>query len=313
MSARGRDRRGLLAAQRSADRGHPAVQRRRRRRGVRPRPAGAGGLGADVDRRARGRAAALHDLVLDRQDEISTWSCSSPGKARKDAYRRAGPPRPDGPLLRPDRARAPRHPPRGWASCPALTRVEINRVPKGVVGIISPWNYPLTMAAVRRAAGAARGQRRGHQARRPDDALRAARRSAARRGRLAPRACGRSSPVTGRELGTPMIERRRLHLLHRLDRDRQADRRPVRRAADRVLARARWQEPDARPARRQPREGGRGRRTRVVLQRRTALRLDGADVRRRPGLRPVRRALRRPHRGDERWAPRSSGASTWAR
>jgi succinate-semialdehyde dehydrogenase/glutarate-semialdehyde dehydrogenase len=27
-----------------------------------------------------------------------------------------------------------------------LTRVEVNRVPKGVVGIISPWNYPFTMA-----------------------------------------------------------------------------------------------------------------------------------------------------------------------
>ena len=29
---------------------------------------------------------------------------------------------------------------------PGLTRVEVNRVPKGVVGIISPWNYPFTMA-----------------------------------------------------------------------------------------------------------------------------------------------------------------------
>ena len=27
-----------------------------------------------------------------------------------------------------------------------LTRVDVNRVPKGVVGIISPWNYPFTMA-----------------------------------------------------------------------------------------------------------------------------------------------------------------------
>ena len=27
-----------------------------------------------------------------------------------------------------------------------LTRVEVNRVPKGVVGIISPWNYPFTLA-----------------------------------------------------------------------------------------------------------------------------------------------------------------------
>ena len=29
---------------------------------------------------------------------------------------------------------------------PGLTRVEVNHVPKGVVGIISPWNYPFTMA-----------------------------------------------------------------------------------------------------------------------------------------------------------------------
>lgn len=29
---------------------------------------------------------------------------------------------------------------------PGLTRVHVNRIPKGVVGIISPWNFPLTMA-----------------------------------------------------------------------------------------------------------------------------------------------------------------------
>jgi succinate-semialdehyde dehydrogenase/glutarate-semialdehyde dehydrogenase len=29
---------------------------------------------------------------------------------------------------------------------PGLTRVDVNHVPKGVVGIISPWNYPFTMA-----------------------------------------------------------------------------------------------------------------------------------------------------------------------
>ena len=27
---------------------------------------------------------------------------------------------------------------------PGLTRVEVNQVPKGVVGIIAPWNYPFT-------------------------------------------------------------------------------------------------------------------------------------------------------------------------
>jgi succinate-semialdehyde dehydrogenase / glutarate-semialdehyde dehydrogenase len=29
---------------------------------------------------------------------------------------------------------------------PVLTRVDVNRLPKGVVGVISPWNYPFTMA-----------------------------------------------------------------------------------------------------------------------------------------------------------------------
>ena len=29
---------------------------------------------------------------------------------------------------------------------PVLTRVDVNHVPKGVVGMISPWNYPFTMA-----------------------------------------------------------------------------------------------------------------------------------------------------------------------
>ena len=32
------------------------------------------------------------------------------------------------------------------ASCPVLTKVTENRIPKGVVGIITPWNYPLALA-----------------------------------------------------------------------------------------------------------------------------------------------------------------------
>ncbi len=31
---------------------------------------------------------------------------------------------------------------------PGLTRVEVNRVPKGVVGIIAPWNYPFNLALI---------------------------------------------------------------------------------------------------------------------------------------------------------------------
>jgi len=94
------------------------------------------------------RAAALlrlHDLVLDRQEEIIDLICLESGKARKHAF--------DEPLHIALTARyygrtAHRHldTKRVQGVFPVLTRVEINRVPKGVVGIISPWNYPFTMA-----------------------------------------------------------------------------------------------------------------------------------------------------------------------
>lgn len=118
---------------------------------------------ADVDeafRRARKAQAAwartslaersamfmrLHDLVLERQDEIMDLICWESGKARKHAF--------DEPLHIALTARyyartAQQHlgTKRVAGVVPALTRVEVNRVPKGVVGIISPWNYPFTMA-----------------------------------------------------------------------------------------------------------------------------------------------------------------------
>jgi succinate-semialdehyde dehydrogenase/glutarate-semialdehyde dehydrogenase len=87
----------------------------------------------------------LHDLLFDRQAEISDLICWESGKARKDAY--------DEPLHVALTARyygrtGHRHldTRRVAGVVPALTRVEVNRVPKGVVGIISPWNYPFTLA-----------------------------------------------------------------------------------------------------------------------------------------------------------------------
>lgn len=87
----------------------------------------------------------LHDLVLDRQDEIIDLICWESGKARKHAF--------DEPLHIALTARyyartAHEHleTERRLGVVPGLTRVEVNRVPKGVVGIISPWNYPFTMA-----------------------------------------------------------------------------------------------------------------------------------------------------------------------
>ena len=97
-----------------------------------------------LDDRAE-RLLRLHDLVLDRQDEILDLVCWESGKARKDAFAEV--------LHVALTARyyartAHRHldTERRAGFVPGLQRVEVNRVPKGVVGIISPWNYPFTLA-----------------------------------------------------------------------------------------------------------------------------------------------------------------------
>lgn len=97
-----------------------------------------------IDERAR-ILHRLHDIVLDRQAEIMDLIQLESGKARKHAF--------DEPLHIALTARyyartAHQHLDTRKAPgvVPGLTKVEINRVPKGVVGIISPWNYPFTMA-----------------------------------------------------------------------------------------------------------------------------------------------------------------------
>jgi succinate-semialdehyde dehydrogenase/glutarate-semialdehyde dehydrogenase len=94
------------------------------------------------------RAAVLlryHDWVLNHQDEGMDLVQLESGKARTDAFyevfdvatvarhyavqgRR---------ILERDGARG---------ALPLLTRTEVNHVPVGTVGIIAPWNYPLSMA-----------------------------------------------------------------------------------------------------------------------------------------------------------------------
>ena len=225
------------------------------------------------------------------------------GQGPQGRLPRGRPPRAHRALLRAHRPRAPRHPSRR-RHVPGADAGRGQPCPQGCRRHHLAVELPAHPRALRRPARAAGGQRGGGQARRADDADRAAGRAAARRGRLPVRAlAGRGRPRAGgrRRRGRG----RRLRLLHRLDRHGTTDRAAVRRPAHRLLARAGRQEPDAGAARRRRAARRRGRRTRGVLQRRAALRLDRAALRRRPGLRPLRRRLRLPHPGaDPRGQPR---------
>lgn len=102
------------------------------------------------------RLLRLHDLVLDRQDEIIDMVIRENGKSRKHAF--------DEPLhvalTARYYARTAHHyldTRRKRGVVPGLTRVEVNQVPKGVVGIISPWNYPFNLALIDGIAAIAAG------------------------------------------------------------------------------------------------------------------------------------------------------------
>ncbi|MFT3877053.1 MAG: succinic semialdehyde dehydrogenase [Propioniciclava sp.] len=107
--------------------------------------------------RERGRRLTrFHDLLLDHQDRLADLIITETGKARRDAYdevvhlaltarycatmaervlrdeRRPG-------LVR------------------GLIRIDVHHHPKGVVGLITPWNYPLTMAMADGVAALAAG------------------------------------------------------------------------------------------------------------------------------------------------------------
>jgi succinate-semialdehyde dehydrogenase/glutarate-semialdehyde dehydrogenase len=113
-------------------------------------------VGAQLAHRAQGEWAArsieeraqllldFHDHLLDRRDYFIDL-LQSVGKARLSAaeevlhvaltaryYGRT--------------ARRYLHSERGEGLLPVLTRVDRNYLPKGLVGVIGPWNYPLTMA-----------------------------------------------------------------------------------------------------------------------------------------------------------------------
>jgi succinate-semialdehyde dehydrogenase/glutarate-semialdehyde dehydrogenase len=87
----------------------------------------------------------LHDLLLDRQDEVLDLIQLESGKARKHAFEEVA----DTAIVANYYAEnAERHlrPKRRKGALPGLTQTWEHHHPRGVVGIISPWNYPLSMA-----------------------------------------------------------------------------------------------------------------------------------------------------------------------
>jgi len=86
----------------------------------------------------------FHDLVLDRRSEAMDLIQWENGKARKHAFEEVAH---VAMTARYYGLSAQRHlgSDRRSGLFPLLTQVRVNQVPKGVVGIISPWNYPFTM------------------------------------------------------------------------------------------------------------------------------------------------------------------------
>jgi succinate-semialdehyde dehydrogenase/glutarate-semialdehyde dehydrogenase len=87
----------------------------------------------------------FHDLVLDRQDEVLDLIQLESGKARKNAYEEVA----DTAIVsRYYALNAERHlsPKRRKGALPGVTVTWEHYQPVGVVGVIAPWNYPLSMA-----------------------------------------------------------------------------------------------------------------------------------------------------------------------
>ncbi|HET6951253.1 MAG TPA: succinic semialdehyde dehydrogenase [Acidimicrobiales bacterium] len=101
-----------------------------------------------AERPVRERAAVLlryHDLVLDRQDELLDLIQAENGKARVWAFEEIL----DQAVTARYYARlAPRALRSQWrlSALPGLVSTREHHLPKGVIGVISPWNYPLVLA-----------------------------------------------------------------------------------------------------------------------------------------------------------------------
>lgn len=107
-------------------------------------------------RRRRKALLKLHDLVLKHQDELLDLVQLESGKARAHAFDEVMHTALTGRFYGRRLARI-LGPHRRGGVYPVLTSVRQHQQPKGVVGLITPWNYPLSMALVDGLAAVAAG------------------------------------------------------------------------------------------------------------------------------------------------------------
>ncbi|MFM8927892.1 MAG: succinic semialdehyde dehydrogenase, partial [Rhodoluna sp.] len=89
----------------------------------------------------------LHDIILEKQNELMDIVQLETGKARAHAFEEiagaTGASRYYAKI-----AKRALKPSKTIAGVPFLTRTWVNHVPVGVVGVITPWNYPLALCAL---------------------------------------------------------------------------------------------------------------------------------------------------------------------
>ena len=96
-------------------------------------------------RERRAVVGRFHALLLEREAEILDLVQTESGKSRLNAFEELADAALTAAYYRRTAGRFLR-PARRTGAAPGLTRTVEYRLPKGVVGIISPWNYPLTLA-----------------------------------------------------------------------------------------------------------------------------------------------------------------------